>query len=70
MNKKQFLLYKKLFCRINHQKEHRSKRISSNFDEGIPVIKEKFTKDDCPLRFIGSVVKNVKRVENEEIKVL
>ena len=35
---------------------HRSKRISSNFDEEIPLIKEKFMKADYPLRFINSVV--------------
>ena len=28
----------------------------SNFDEEIPLIKEKFLKADCPLRFITSVV--------------
>ena len=32
------------------------KRISSNFDEEIPLIKEKFMKADYPLRFINSVV--------------
>ena len=35
---------------------HHSKRISSNFDEEIPLIKEKFMKADYPLRFINSVV--------------
>ena len=35
---------------------HRSKRISSNFDEEIPLIKEKFMKADYPLLFIKSVV--------------
>ena len=35
---------------------HRSKRISSNFDKEIPLIKEKFMKADYPLRFINSVV--------------
>ena len=35
---------------------HRSKRISSNFDEKIPLIKEKFMKADYPLHFINSVV--------------
>ena len=35
---------------------HRSKRISSNFDEEIPLIKEKFMKADYPLRFINSVI--------------
>ena len=35
---------------------HRSKRITSNFDEEIPLIKEKFMKADYPLRFINSVV--------------
>ena len=35
---------------------HRSKRISSNFDEEIPLIKEKFIKTNYPLRFINSVI--------------
>ena len=35
---------------------HRLKRISSNSDEEIPLIKEKFMKGDYPLRFINSVV--------------
>ena len=35
---------------------HRPKRISSNFDEEMPVIKENFMKADYPLRFIKSVV--------------
>ena len=35
---------------------HRSKRISSNFDEEIPLIKEKFMKADYPLVFINSVL--------------
>ena len=35
---------------------HRSKRISSNFDEEIPLIKEKFMKADYPLRLINSIV--------------
>ena len=34
----------------------RSKRISSNSDEEIPLIKEKFMKADSPLHFINSVV--------------
>ena len=34
---------------------HRSKWISSNFDEEIPLIKEKFMKVDYPLCFINSV---------------
>ena len=33
-----------------------SKRISSNFDEEIPLIKENFIKADYPLCFINSVV--------------
>ena len=32
---------------------HRSKRISSNFDKEIRLIKEKFMKADYPLRFIN-----------------
>ena len=35
---------------------HLSKRISSNFDEEIPLIKKKFMKADYPLLFINSVV--------------
>ena len=35
---------------------HHSKRISSNFDEEIHLIKEKFMKADYPLPFINSVV--------------
>ena len=35
---------------------HRSKRISSNSDEEIPLIKKKFIKAGYPLRFINSVV--------------
>ena len=35
---------------------HRSKRISSNFDKEISLIKEKFMKADHPLRFMNSVV--------------
>ena len=35
---------------------NRSKRISSNFEEEIPLIKEKFRKADYQLRFINSVV--------------
>ena len=40
---------------------HRSKRISSNFDEEIPLIKEKFMKADYPLRFINSVVNEFRK---------
>ena len=35
---------------------HRSKRISSNFDEEMSLIKEKFLKADYPLRFINNAV--------------
>ena len=35
---------------------HCSKRISSKFEEEIPLIKEKFMEADYPLRFINSVV--------------
>ena len=35
---------------------HHSKRISSNFNEKIPLIKEKFMKADYPLCYINSVV--------------
>ena len=35
---------------------HHSKRISSNFDEKIPLIKEKFMKANYPLCFINSIV--------------
>ena len=34
---------------------HHSRRISPNFDEEIPLIKEKFVKTDYPLCFINSV---------------
>ena len=47
---------------------HRSKRISSNFDEEIPLIKEKFLKADYPLPFVNSVVNEFKRVKNVEMK--
>ena len=40
---------------------HRSKRISSNFDGDIPLIKEKFMKADYPLCFINSVVNEFQR---------
>ena len=40
---------------------HRSKRISSNFDEEIPLIKEKFVKADYPLRCINSVVNDFQK---------
>ena len=42
---------------------HHSKRISSNFDEGIPLIKEKFMKADYPLRFINSVINEFQKGE-------
>ena len=48
---------------------HRSKRIS-NFDEEIPLIKEKFMKADYPLRFINSVVNEFQKGKNVEMKVL
>ena len=35
---------------------HRLKRISSNFDKEIPLIKEQFMKADYPFHFIDSVV--------------
>ena len=35
---------------------HHSKRISSNFDKEISLIKEKFVKTDYPLHFIDSLV--------------
>ena len=35
---------------------HHSKRISSNFDKKIPLIKEKFMKANYPLCFINSIV--------------
>ena len=35
---------------------HHSKRISSNFDKEVPLIKEEFMKADYPLDFINSVV--------------
>ena len=47
---------------------HRSKRISSQFDKEIPLIKEKFMKADYPLRFINSAVNDFRK--NVEMKVL
>ena len=35
---------------------HHSKRISSNFDTEIPLLKENVNKSDCTLSFINSVV--------------
>ena len=49
---------------------HRSKRISSDFDEEISLIKEMFMKIEDPLRFINSVVNEFQKVENVEMKVL
>ena len=37
------------------------KRISSNFDEEILLIKEKFMKADYPLRFINSVINKFRK---------
>ena len=42
---------------------HRSKRISSNFEDEILLIKEKFMKDDYPLRFISSVVNEFQKCQ-------
>ena len=51
---------------------HRSKRILSNFDEEIPLIKEKFVKADYPLRFINSVVNEFQKCKEygEEIFII
>ena len=53
---------------------HRSKRISSNFDEEITLIKETFMKADYPLRFINSVINEFRKGDefqkNVEMKVL
>ena len=49
---------------------HCSKRISSNFDEEIPLVKEKFIKANYPLRFINSVINKFQKVKNVEMKVL
>ena len=48
---------------------HRSKRISSNFDEESPLIKEKFMKADYPVSSPVSLM-NFKRVKTVEMKVL
>ena len=42
---------------------HRLKRISSNFDEEISLIKETFMKADYPLRVINSVVNEFQKVK-------
>ena len=42
---------------------HRSKRISSKFDEEIPLIKEKFIKAGYPLHFINSIVNEFQKGE-------
>ena len=47
---------------------HHSKRISSNFDDKIPLIKEKLMKVDHPLRFINSVVCEFQK--NVDMRVL
>ena len=49
---------------------HCLKRISSNFDEEIPLIKEKFMKADYLLRFINSVVTEFQKGKECEMKVL
>ena len=41
---------------------HSSKRISSNFDKEISLIKENFIKADYPLHFINSVVNEFQNV--------
>ena len=45
---------------------HRSKRIPSNFDEEISLIKEKFKKADYPLRFINSVINKFQKGKDHE----
>ena len=49
---------------------YRSRRISSNFDEEVPLIKEKFMKADYLLRFINSVVTEFQKGKECEMKVL
>ena len=39
-----------------------------NMGEEIPLIKEKFVKADYPLRFIKSVVNELKKINNVEMK--
>ena len=41
-----------------------------NLDEEIPLIKEKFVKVDYPLCFIKSVVNELQKINNVEMKVL
>ena len=48
----------------------RSKRIPSNFDEEIPLIKEKFMRADYPLRFINSVINQFQKGKECGDKVL
>ena len=48
---------------------HRSKRISSNFDKEISLIKDTLMNADDPVSFINSV-NEFKRVKNVEMKVL
>ena len=43
---------------------HRSKRISTNFDQEIYRIKKKFLAADCPQKFVESVIRNS---ENDQI---
>ena len=44
------------------------KRISSNSDEEIPLIKEKFMKADYPLRFINSVINEFQKGEFYKVR--
>ena len=49
---------------------YRSKRISSNFDKEISLIKDTLMNADDPLSFINSVINEFKRVKNVEMEVL
>ena len=48
---------------------HYSKKVSSNFDEDMLMIKDKLIKADYPLRFIISELMSFKRVKIIEMKV-
>ena len=50
------LNFKTLYMKYNQWCLHLTKRIYSNFDEEIPLIKEKFMKADYPLHFSNSVI--------------
>ena len=57
---------------LNHGDLHRFKRISSNFDEEIPLIQEKFMIADYPLSFISSVINKFRngKYHGDEILII